>query len=70
VRNVPGRAQGSHHHSVWPPVRVRGMCGGAEEGEAGPRVPYLLQEPIKATFKVCRESNRLRISRAVLNVSA
>jgi hypothetical protein len=32
VRNVPGRAHGSHHHPVRPPVRVRGVCGVAEAG--------------------------------------
>ena len=37
VRNVPGRAHGSHHHPVRPPVRVRGVCGGAEAGGT-PRV--------------------------------
>jgi hypothetical protein len=50
VRAVPGRAQGSHHHPLWPPVRVRRVCGEAEAREAEPRVPC--REPINGTFKV------------------
>jgi hypothetical protein len=40
VRAVPGRAQGPHHRTLWPSVRVRGVCGGAEEGQT-PSVPFL-----------------------------
>jgi hypothetical protein len=62
VRAVPGRAQGPHHRTLWPPVRVRGVCGDAEEGQT-PSVP-LLPDTHQLDLQGVRSLNAVRRSTA------